>query len=281
VESDLPFTEDSFHPKLKLFELEGAGEDMIYLRYRFSIPELAGKDLGKEVFRRVPWAIYKKGDAWIYKGITAYTGDDDLHMLIVFNRDHTRAEIYSPDDRSFHKGNILSLSRMPTDQILFARVLADREGCYLHSSGVIMDGHGLLFVGHSEAGKSTTVTMLKERVEILCDDRNIIRRRGQGKYTIHGTWSHGDVPDISPNSALLKALMFLEQSQENRIVPLTDKKEITRRLLACLIKPLETADWWEKTLALVENMCLEIPCYILKLDKSGAVVEVLEEFLAE
>ena len=142
-----------------------------------------------------------------------------------------------------------------------------------------MDGQGLLFVGHSDAGKSTMVTMLKDRAEILCDDRNIVRRRGKGNYTIHGTWSHGDVPDVSPNSSSLRSIMFLEQAPENRIVPLTDKKEIMRRLLACLIKPFVTADWWEKMLTLVEKISHELPCYILRFDKSGGVVEVLEKFL--
>lgn len=56
-------------------------------------------------------------------------------------------------------------------------------------------------------------------------------------------WSHGDVPDVSPSSAPLKAIMFLEQAPENRRIPLDDGKEITRRLLSGLIKPFETVDW--------------------------------------
>ena len=71
-----------------------------------------------------------------------------------------------------------SLSLFPTDQILVARWLADRQGCYLHSAGAILDGKGLLFVGHSDAGKTTTVRMLQDQAEILCDDRNIVRRSG-------------------------------------------------------------------------------------------------------
>ena len=83
-------------------------------------------------------------------------------------------------------------------------------------AAVILNGQGLIFVGHSEAGKSTTAAMLKNvgvgaglvpalegdhkgsplQVEILCDDRNIVRRWEEG-WRVHGTWSHGDVPEVS------------------------------------------------------------------------------------
>ena len=92
---------------------------------------------------------------------------------------------------------------------------------------------------------------------------------------------HGDVPDVSPSSAPLKAIMFLEQAPENRISPVDDRKEITRRLLACLITPFETTDWWAKTLTPVEKIACEVPCSVLKFNRSGAVVDVIvDEFMS-
>ena len=182
------------------------------------------------------------------------------------------------------------MTLFPSDLILLARILADREGCYLHSCGVNFEGKGLLFVGHSEAGKSTMATMLKGKAEILCDDRIIVRRqrsedkdqktevrRQKSEFRIYGTWSHGEVSEVSANSAPLRAIMFLEKADENRIIPLGDKKEITKRLLSCLIRSLVTTDWWEKTLVLIEKMVEQAPCYILKFDKSGNVVGLLEK----
>jgi hypothetical protein len=96
---------------------------------------------------------------------------------------------------------------------------------------------------------------------------------------IYGTWSHGDVPDVSPSSAPLKAIMFLEQAPATRIIPLDNRKEITRQLLSGLIKPFEIADWRAKMLRLVENMACEVPCYVLKFDKSGAVVDLIGDEL--
>jgi hypothetical protein len=123
------------------------------------------------------------------------------------------------------------------------------------------------------------------QVEILCDDRNIVRRwegdhSGHPGWWVYGTWSHGDVPDVSPASAPLRAIFFIEQAKENTLTPLTDRKEITRRLLACLIKPFVTADWWHKTLDLIEQMAGAVPCYLMRFDKSGEIVEELRKLIA-
>ncbi|MDD5097588.1 MAG: radical SAM protein [Candidatus Omnitrophica bacterium] len=278
VESDIPIKEGTFHSKLKQFEVSGPAEDMVLIRHQFFLPDFNGKDLGTEVYRKVPWAIYKKENSWIYLGISSDKDNQALHRAVVFNQDHTRARIYNDQEDTFKKGGLSSLTLFPTDQILLARILADKEGCYLHSCGVNFNGQGLLFAGHSEAGKSTMATMLKGKAEILCDDRVIIRRMPQG-FKIYGTWSHGTVPDISAGSAPLKAIMFLEKAEVNELIALEDKKEITRRILACLIRPFVNVDWWEKTLLLTDRLVQTIPCYLLKFDKSGKIVDLLKKKL--
>ncbi len=275
VDSDLPITDTTFVPKFKLFQVDGPGEDNISIRHHFSLPELDDWDLGKEIYRRVPWAIYRKGNRWIYVGITGSAGHQHIHKVFVSNHDHTRIDVYSDGEEGFYKGGLHSLTYLPTDQILLARVLADREGCYLHSSGIALNGKGLLFVGNSGAGKSSITRMFKDKSELLCDDRMIVRRWPEG-YKIHGNWSHGTVPEVSPNSAPLTAIIFLEKAQGNHLIFLDDKKEVVRRILSCMIKPLATADWWDKTLSLVEKIAREVPCYSAQFDLSGGIVDLLE-----
>lgn len=154
--------------------------------------------------------------------------------------------------------------------------MAYREGCFLHAGGVILDGKGLLFAGHSGAGKSTMIKMLKERAKILCDDRIIIRRLSDG-FRIYGTWSHGEVSDVSPSSAPMDCLIFLEKASENRIIKIETKRDVFIRLLSCLIQPLTTKEWWDKTLPLLDKIASEVPCYILKFDKTGKVIELLRD----
>jgi len=280
VESDLAITDSTFHPKFKLFEVQGPGEDTISIRHHFSLPDISDWELGEEIYRRPPWAIYRRDSSWLYLGIPSTAENKHLHRVVVFNHDHTRAEIYNPHKNIFYNENLHALTLFPTDQILLAQVLADRQGCFLHSSGVVLKGKGLLFAGHSEAGKSTIVTMLKDQAEILCDDRMIVRR-WEDRFRIHGNWSHGDVPEVSAASAPLAAIMFLEQASKNRLIPLDDKKEVVIKLLACLIKPLVTADWWKKMLTLVEKMAREVPCYTLQFDKNGGVVDLLGKTFGE
>lgn len=312
VDSDLPITDKTFTDQLELFRVDGPSNDTVTIRHHFELPDLRGKDLGKEVYRKAPWAIYQQGNAWVYLGISPQADDHHLHRVVSFNHDHTRAQIYNDRAEIYLEGDLHSLTMFPSDQILIARLLADRNGCYLHSAGAILDGAGMLFVGHSEAGKSTITRLLMDagagadgraplQIEILCDDRNIVRRfspplsatgdysprseaerggQGRGGWRVYGTWSHGDVPFVSPASAPLRAICFIEQAKKNTLTPLTERKEITRHLLACVIKPFVTADWWQKTLDLIEQMAREVPCYAMHFDKSGAIVEELRELVA-
>jgi hypothetical protein len=56
---------------------------------------------------------------------------------------------------------------------------------------------------------------------------------------------------------------------------LTDRKEIWRRLLATLIRPMVTAEWWQKELDVLQEIVDEIPCYTMRFDRSGAIVAQL------
>jgi len=285
VESDLPFTDTTFHTKFRCFEVNGPGEDTVTLRHHFGlpdpIPEMAEHRQPKEVYRKPPWAIYRSGDSWVYLGIATEPDDLTLYKVAVFSLDHTAVDIYNDPgyEMAWRHGELTALTLFPSDQILIARLLADRAACYLHSGALTIDGQGFVFVGHSEAGKSTTMQLVRsvlgDRTEILCDDRNIVRRWPEG-FRVHGTWSHGDIPEVSSASAPVRAILFLEQHRLNEIIALTDRKIIWERLLATLIKPLVTAEWWNKEMDLLETLVDEVPFYTMRFDKSGAVVPLLE-----
>ncbi len=326
VGADRPVAADTFSAKFRDFEAppaEGCGADglpVIHIRHHFGLPDLHGRDLGAQTYRKPPWAIFRRGSSWIYLGISPSDDGEgvptDLHRVATFNDDHTRARVYNDDARvdSWVKGGLASVTMFPTDQILLARVLADRDGLFLHSGAVILDGAGLCFIGHSEAGKSTTMDLLcarlGDRVEVLCDDRNVVRWWPDGPppvpsqvagpdaadvaagaggdeaapsppgFWVHGTWSHGTVPLVSASQAPLRALVFLRQDECNEIVRLTDRKDVSSRILACIIRPFVTADWWEKTFDVVERLVAEVPAYEMRFDKSGAVVPQIEALAA-
>ena len=284
VESDLDFEAVRFKRALAPFAVDGPGDDTVTLRHHFALPDLKGQDLGRELYRKAPWAISRTRDSWYYLGVKSDAKDAELQWVGVFDADFAHATIYSEPR---WKDLVLtcadgwhSLSLFPTDQVWLAPLLSNRNAVLLHSAAVILNGQGLLFVGHSGAGKSTTFAMLKSRAELLCDDRNVARRWPDG-WRVHGTWSHGDVPDVSAASAPLRAILFLRQDTCNEIVSLTDRRDIWKRLLATLIRPMVTAEWWRKELDVLEFLVAEVPCYTMDFDKSGEIVAVLETLAEE
>ncbi len=278
VDCDLPISDSTYQPKFKLFQKQRPGKDIVHLRIHFGIPDMEGKNLGREIYRKPPWAIFRRHDSWIYLGISAGRSDPVIHRLVAFNKSHDRAEIFMDRPELFLKTTHHSLTFFPTDQILLARLLADRGGFTLHAAGMKIAGAGLLFIGHSTAGKSTTVMLLKDEGEILCDENMIVRRWKNG-FRIHGTWSHGDVAAVSNGQAPLRGLFFLEKARENSLEPFTDKLEVIRRLLPRVLKPLVTADWWEKNLATLEALVREVPAYRMRFDKSGRIKYVIRDWL--
>jgi MoaA/NifB/PqqE/SkfB family radical SAM enzyme len=279
VDSDLPIGDSTFQPKFDLFRTETPAGDLISIRHHFSLPDVEGAVLGREVYRHPPWAVYRKGASWIYLGIYPDPGDKRVHRVVVFNEEHTRARVFNPSPDLFLRGGLDSLMILSSDQIFLARVLPFLGGAFVHAAGVDLKGQGLLFAGPSEAGKSTVVKMLTGKAKILCDDRVILRREAGG-FRIHGTWSHGEIPVVSRDSAPLRAIFFLRQAKENRLERIQDPGAVLKDLLPRFVRPLVTADWWDRVLGLAEAIAVGVPCYDMHFDKSGRIVAALEE-LAE
>lgn len=276
VTSELPITRSTFHPKFRQFEADGPGGDMVVIHHHFNgIPDIK-VDPGDRIYFRPPWAIYRKDENWIYEWIEAEPPYGNYDRKVVTNRDHSHLDIYNAESvgNKFLEGSLTSLAMFPTDQILLGRLLAYRGGCIMHSLGIILNGNGYLFVGHSSAGKSTMAQILRKEAVILCDDRNIIRNMNN-ELRVYGTWSHGDVPDISPLSAPLKGIFFLEKSDGNALISVNENSIGLKILLACLIRPLATSEWWGLSMDLITDVLKTIPCWKLKFDKSGEVLDLL------
>jgi len=273
VESDLPIADDTFHPKFKTFEVDGPGADAIVVRHHFGAQRPDEDALGRVVYDDAPWTIYRSPSGFTY--LISVSGHE-AESIVVANPDHSVIDVFNGPfgEELYRAGGLTALTLMTTDQIVLARALAERRACFVHSCGAIVDGRGLLFVGHSGAGKSTMMSLLEAEGTALCDDRNIVRVWDDG-VRVHGCWSHGEVPVVSAASGPLAAVLFLRQADTNRLVPLASSRDVLGRLVPCVIKPLVTADWWERTLDVVERVVDDVPCYVAEFDQSGAIVPLL------
>lgn len=274
ISAGLPFRKNTFIDKLQSFEVSTPGDDEVRVQYHFALPIVQESSYGRLVYERAPWRIYHSLQGWSYVGFTP-DSSNSLYQIVQIDSNLQQIDVYFPDDVFFKRGGLQSVVLIPSDQIILAPILAERQACLIHSAGLIFNGAGLLFVGHSEAGKSTMVKLLRDESEILCDDRIILRRWPDG-IKIHGTWSHGEIPDVSPASAPLRALLFLEKALHNALVPMTPG-EVARALPQYVIKTLAGREWWIKTLDLVEHVAREVPAYRVQFDKSGAIKELLRQ----
>lgn len=281
VESDLPILDTTFNSAIRKFEVDEPGEDVVVIKHHFK-EHYPHTDLDAElIFDSQIWKIYKQPKSWIYQGVLEDIFSEESQIVAKFSEDYDSGDIFHKFSEYYLNGNVHSLTLFNNDQLYIAQLLAHRSGLYLHSSGVAINGKGILFVGHSSAGKSTIIRKLMSskipELNVLCDDRNIVRKY-DGGFRIHGTWNHGSIPTVSPSTAPLELIFILEKSVENSINLIMDKKQIRNQLIAHLVKGFTTPRWWDQNLLLVNQMANSVPCYLMKSDKSDAIVSsILEE----
>ena len=283
VISDFSIHEKTFHPKFELFETYGPGNDNIIIRHHFFSPDLSKilDSTEKVIYNQDQWKIVMAGNFWIYKYTPVYPEDIGYPAMGVFNKNHSLIDIYSPDisQQIYNTGQFEALTLFNSDQVLFSKLLCDRNGIIIHSNGFDIHGKGILLAGKSGAGKSTLSNMLKQNgFQIFCDDRMFVLKEKQ-QLNLHGNWCHGTVPDVSPGSVLLGSIFFLEQSKINSIEPLDDKKEILQEIIQSMVKPVLTGDGWGETLAVIDAIVSNIQCFRLKFDLSGNICDILTRIM--
>ena len=169
----------------------------------------------------------------------------------------------------------------PLDELLLQGLLARERGVEIHACGVAdRSGRGLLFVGHSGAGKTTMARLWQgaSGVRILSDDRIIVRRVG-GRLTMYGTPWHGEAALAGPASTPLTGVFFLEHGAANTLVPLRGAAAATR-LFACGFPPFHDRDALDFTLAFFAELATGVPCHELRFTPDPGVVEFVDTWAA-
>jgi hypothetical protein len=177
------------------------------------------------------WRLEEVGDSRLLTFRSPLFGCEP-YLSVEFDRDYARGE-----GETLVGGPLLGQGELhpfvyPFDEVVFLARLSRRRGVLVHACGLVVEGTGLLFLGTSGAGKSTTARLFKERggVTVLSDDRIVIRSEEDG-YRIYGTPWHGEAGWETPASARLGAVFILEQAPRNRLVEMTPSTAVAQMMV--------------------------------------------------
>lgn len=173
--------------------------------------------------------------------------------------------------------------RIPDDWFFsvsgFHRQLLLRRACVLHAACISAGGKAILFTAPSGTGKSTQAALWEEHAgaETVNGDRILLRRRGDGWYAF-GYPCCGSSGICLNRTLPLGAIVVLEQSLENSVLPLPAGKKI-RSLAAAM----EFYHWDGSEMDMVFDLAAEIaaavPVVGLRCRPDGDAVETLKHYL--
>jgi len=140
----------------------------------------------------------------------------------------------------------------------------------IHSSGVIKDNKGFLFLGPSEAGKST-VAELSSKYRVINDEITIVDISGE-EPMLRSTPFNGLFQDKSSGAAPLFGIFVLEKSNDDYI-QLLGQSSAVRPVADQIIPPVSIleemkSDVYFKQLDMVNEIHKQVPIYKLYFTKS-------------
>ncbi len=168
-------------------------------------------------------SVYQRHNIQVWR-----SGEQERRQLSV----NSPADAYCVyEETSSHEADIwflealrseLTIDTMFISCLSLERRMASRGAYILHCAYLNHQGHAILFSGPSGIGKSTHAELWTRHVEdcsVINGDRCLIRQESDGSFTANG-WpvcgSSGICQDVS---LPLKAIVFIEQTPGNQIIP--------------------------------------------------------------
>ena len=239
--ADLTFNIDSYPDALtksqfKAYETEYADAPDVSVVCEFTDKEITEPDCPKLTDKEeINW--YSPGDGKYY--ITFYDFVNGVYCARVYYDNESRqAQVMVYDVRNKY-GVDDSVVLYNVLERVFRLALVFNGGFVIHASSIIHDGFGLAFSAESGTGKSTHTGLWLSTYPgtyILNDDAPALRYH-DGQWRIYGTPWAGTTGINVNASAPLKAVVFLERGEDNKIRTCSALEGI-KRLFEAIIHPV-------------------------------------------
>ena len=184
-------------------------------------------------------------------------------------------QLYRPHFEQ-HPSAVAHPLQYPLDELVMIHVLSQGKGVEIHGCGLLdAAGRAYVFVGQSGAGKSTMARLWVDRpgATLLSDERVVLRTDGD-RIIVYGTPWQGDAHFASPSSGELAAVFFLDRATTHAVAPVSGSRAAAR-LFACSFLPFHNTDAVDRTMAAVEHVTRNTPCYDLWFAPDASVVDML------
>ncbi len=166
----------------------------------------------------------------------------------------------------------------------YAEQIVGYDGFCFHASALSVDGAGVLFSADSGTGKSTHAGLweryLKDHEIIrLNDDKPVIRMYEETPVVYGSPWS-GKHSIHTNASAPVKALVFLEQGEDNEIERISSKQAFPL-VLSQVLGGKSSQEQVMRLMELLDRFMRVVPIYKLKCNISEEAVLVAYHYIWE
>jgi hypothetical protein len=222
------------------------------------------------------WKMYCLGED--YTAVLAYQSEDQAAQVQSVLRARPAWDDLTLTEQR-HGASWQSLINIGAGELILRTAILFTGGLVFHAAGVDDNGKGLVFLGHSGAGKSTQVGWWSQEPGVIAmnDDRIAVQVEAGGP-TCYGTpW--GGAADIARNHAApLAALIVLEQAPDNAIQPLAPG------IAASLLMARAFLPYWDSALMqrAMENLnalLARVPVYRLRCRPEPGVIALVRSVL--
>jgi hypothetical protein len=251
---------------------ESCADVRVVWRQAPSLPEIPSAQL-----------VYEPGDVWKLRAVDGVAG-----YIVDVYYGHRKPVAQMTVDRNWTEVDFLEKPVRPNSysvlclggaELLIRTRLLDCSGIVFHAGGIDDHGDGIMFVGHSGAGKSTQALLWANSAGSIPmnDDRIAVRLHGP-EAIMHGLPWGGTAKLNRNHSAPLRAVVLLEQAEVNAISEVPAQEAVTS-LVARSFLPYWDSERLDMAIDTIERLVTRVPLMRLRCRPEPSVIDLVRSVL--